>query len=96
MAKDVLEKEGKPEYLINQDIGRIMIFFGIADAIGGYFFGKFSNIFGKRAGMFVIMVVGVSTACLTYYVSYYVFNDNYILGSIWASLVFCRICIRTL
>ena len=60
------------EVAINRKTAEIMIFFGLADAIAGYLFGKVSNIFGKRKGMLATTFVGILAIVTTYVTNYYV------------------------
>ena len=73
LAQDAMNKEGIiDKILVNQETAKMMIFFGIADSIGGYVFGKLTARLGVRFGMALILVVGLFSILYIYVVVYYI------------------------
>ncbi len=73
LAEDAMRKVGiTDKILVNKETAKIMIFFGIADSVGGYVFGKLTHSLGKRIGMLIVLVVGLVSMLYTYIVCYYV------------------------
>lgn len=72
LASDKMRENGITDKIdINRQTAIIMIFFGFADAFGGYFFGKLTNSMGKKAGLAIIGLVGVSAVFLSYIAQYH-------------------------
>jgi len=70
-AQDAMHKQGIIDRIfINAETAKMMIFLGIADAAGAYLFGKITNMYGKKFGMFLIFAVGFITCFYTYYIVY--------------------------
>ncbi len=73
LVNDKLKHQGITDKVtINRYTALVMIFFGLADAIGGYFCGKITNVLGKRMGMLVILLIGLLAVSVTYIAEYYV------------------------
>lgn len=74
LVNDKLKADGVTNKItINRNTAVVMIFFGIADSIGGFFFGKITNILGKKLGMFIIFAVGIFACLVTFCSQYFVF-----------------------
>ena len=72
LINDKLSELGITDIIeINRRTLMVMIVFGIADAIGGYLFGKVLNVFGLKTGMAFVLSIGVLTLILTFIVVYY-------------------------
>lgn len=81
LAQENMRNSGISDDIINSKTPIFFVYLGIGDGLcinhvnnikGGIFSGKFSNVFGKRMGLFLIMIVGVSTVIITFFVTTFV------------------------
>lgn len=91
LIKDKLTESGVTDKIyINKRTALIMIFFGIANAIGGYIFGRLNTLMGKSFGLFLVFFSGILAVGCTFICQHYVNVVQNIIEWFGNSMVFSR------